>query len=334
MSDQQKPFCAKRADVARRAGVSETIVSYVMNNNRYVNEDKRKRVLRAAQELNYTPSNIARALKGKNSQHIIFIVDNTANEQFGRMVGEMHKVAYEKGAIVTLCANRNDEAFVRMVIARRFDGIIISSISFQEMYIRQFVETGNAVVLLQNRKYEDMEDVAQIGTGLYHGMRECVRFLRDKGRRHILYIDRISQRNHFSSLSDNRYRGYIHEMQDSNLDSRIITGCINEGEVHQAVLEHMKHFPVDAVIGRNDKMACIAMKAVLQSGRRVPDDVAVIGYDNSSVCTLTTPTLTSMQMQEENIARTAVETLYQLRSGRCVPEYHSFAARMIVREST
>ena len=80
MPEESKIRCATRADVAKRAGVSVTVVSYVLNNNRYVEKEKRARVLQAARELHYTPNNIARALKGKSSHHIIFIVDNIINQ--------------------------------------------------------------------------------------------------------------------------------------------------------------------------------------------------------------------------------------------------------------
>ncbi|MBC8576794.1 LacI family DNA-binding transcriptional regulator [Yanshouia hominis] len=336
MPEESKIRCATRADVAKRAGVSVTVVSYVLNNNRYVEKEKRARVLQAARELHYTPNNIARALKGKSSHHIIFIVDNTTNERFGRLVGEMDRFAYEKGSMVSLCANRNNPEFIRQVIARRFDGVIISSISFPDAYIREFVDAGIPVVLLQSREYPQLEGVAKIGTGLYHGAQECVRYFYNQGRRHILYIDRISKRNHFSDMSDNRYRGFIRGMEACGLESegRMITGCTTEEEVQRRLADYMQSHPVDAILGRNDRMACVAMKQVLHSGRRVPEDVGIIGYDDSSVCKLVTPSLTSMKMQEEKIAQAAVEMLYEMQTGSEVPETRKFSAQMVVRRST
>ena len=86
-----------RKDVAELAGVSETIVSYVINNNRYVSAEKRKRVLEAVETLHYRPNSIARALKGKGSSHILLIVDNVANEYFGSLIQEIDAIAYDKG---------------------------------------------------------------------------------------------------------------------------------------------------------------------------------------------------------------------------------------------
>ena len=95
-----------RKDVAELAGVSETIVSYVLNANRYVSADKKKRVLEAVEKLHYRPNSIARALKGKGNSHILFIADNVANNYFGRLLQELDSVAYDKGYLVSLMSAR------------------------------------------------------------------------------------------------------------------------------------------------------------------------------------------------------------------------------------
>ena len=121
-----------RADVAKAAGVSETIVSYVVNNNRYVAKEKRQRVEEAIRALNYRPNNMARALKGKKSNQILFIADHITNEYFSSIVSAMDQYAYEAGYLISLCANRNTPEFVSQVISRQYDGIIVSSASFPE----------------------------------------------------------------------------------------------------------------------------------------------------------------------------------------------------------
>jgi DNA-binding LacI/PurR family transcriptional regulator len=325
-----------RADVAKKAGVSVTIVSYVLNNNRYVDKDKRDRVLQAVKELNYTPNTIARALKGKGSKHIIFIVENTSNERFGVLVGEMDRFAYEKGYLVSLCENRNQPELIQSIISRRFDGVIISSISFRDEDIKEIVDAGIPVIVMLSRDYDAVEGVAKLDTGLYQGARDCVRCLYDKGRRDIIYIDRISSRNHFSDMSDYRYRGFVHQMQEFGLayEGHMITGCSNEEQVRTKLYDYLKEHPVDAIIGRNDKMACIAMNAAIKKGIRVPEDIAVIGFDNSSVCRLVTPTLTSVKMQEENIAEAAIDMLYRMHTDKSIPETIKFSTELVVRHST
>ena len=91
-----------RRDVAERAGVSVTIVSYVLNNNRYVAKDKRERVYRAIEELHYRPNAVARALKGKKSNHILFIADNISNEHFGKIVEAISSPFWRTGTTRSL----------------------------------------------------------------------------------------------------------------------------------------------------------------------------------------------------------------------------------------
>lgn len=325
-----------RADVAKRAGVSVTIVSYVLNNNRYVDKDKRDRVLKAVKELNYTPNTLARALKGKGSKHIIFIVENTSNERFGVLIGEMDKFAYEKGYVVSLCANRNQPELIQSIISRRFDGVIISSISFPDEYIKEIANAGIPVVVMLTREYDSLEGVAQLDTGLYQGARDCVKYFYNQGRRNIIYIDRISNRNHFSNMSDYRYRGFVHQLQEFGLDYRnhMITKCCTEEQVQIKLDEYIKNYPVDAILGRNDKMACIAMNAVLKKGIRVPEDIGIMGFDNSSICRLVKPTLTSVKMPEEKIAEAAIDMLHQMHTDPTIPDKVGFCTELVIRHST
>lgn len=328
--------CVTRADVAKKAGVSVTVVSYVLNNNRYVDKDKRDRVLKAVKELNYTPNTLARALKGKGSKHIIFIVENTSNERFGILVGEMDKFAYEKGYVVSLCANRNQPELIQSIISRRFDGVIISSISFPDEYIKELVNAGIPVVVMLSRDYDAVDGVAKIDTGLYLGARDCVKYFYNQGRRNVIYIDRISSRDHFSTMADYRYRGFVHQMQEYELpyENHMISGCSTEDQVREKLNEYINHHPVDAIIGRNDKMACIAMNAVLKRGIKVPQEIGVMGFDDSSVCRLVTPNLTSIRLSEERIAERAIEMLYKMHTELSVPEKVQFSTDIVERRST
>jgi len=334
-NNKEFPFVT-RADVAKKAGVSVTIVSYVLNNNRYVDKDKRDSVLKAVKELNYTPNTIARALKGKGSKHIIFIVENTSNERFGILVGEMDKFAYEKGYVVSLCANRSQPELIQSIISRRFDGVIISSISFPDEYIKEIVNAGIPVVVMLSRDYDTVEGVGKIDTGLYQGAKDCVKYLYDQGRRNIIYIDRISNRNHFSTMADYRYRGFVHQMMECELpyENHIITGCSTEDQVRDKLHEYIKNHTVDAIIGRNDKLACIAMNAVLKKGIKVPQDIGIIGFDDASVCQLVTPTLSSIRMPEEKIAEKAIDMLYKMHTEQSVPEKIQFPTELVIRQST
>ena len=151
-----------RKDVAKLAGVSETVVSYVINNNRYVAQDKRVRVQEAIKKLNYRPNSIARTLKGKSSNHIVFIADQIVTEHFSLLISELDECAYDKGYMVSLCSNRNTEEVGRESIGRCCHWIIISSISFTKRFIQMFIDANIPVVLLENRDYSEIHGAGRI----------------------------------------------------------------------------------------------------------------------------------------------------------------------------
>lgn len=326
-----------RADVARRAGVSETIVSYVINNNRYVAKEKRLRVEQAVTELNYRPNNVARALKGKHSNQLLFIADQITNEFFSRIVSDMDLYAYEAGYLISLCANRNTREFVSQVISRQYDGIIISSASFPIEYIREFSNVGIPVLVFRRQKLlEYPPRVAVIDTGLYTGARACVRHLAQTGRQQIIYVDKISRRGSSSPRDDSRLSGFMDEMEEWGYPvspEHIITGCRSEEELEAAVLEKLSDTPqIDGIFGRNDMVACIAMQASAKAGRQAGIDIGIIGFDNSSVSRYCSPSLTTMEMQREEISKNVIRIIVDMVNGMA-PQFMEFDTKLIKRDT-
>lgn len=327
-----------RKDVAREAGVSETIVSYVINNNRYVAEEKRVRVEEAIARLHYHPNNVARALKGKRSNQLLFIADQITNEYFSRIVSAMDQYAYEAGFLISLCANRNTDEFVSQVISRQYDGIIISSISFPMRYVFRLSKAGIPVLLFEHEKHGALpKNVATMSSGLYSGARKGTKHLIEIGKRHILYLDRISRQGNNSGPKDLRLNGYLDEMHAHGLlagDATIIRGCRTEAELGQTVMAYLTEHPeTDGVIARNDMLACIAMQSAIAMGRCVPQDIGVVGFDNSSISRFCSPRLTTLEMQRDSISRRAVEMIVEMMNGG-TPGKAVFDTELIVREST
>ncbi len=336
MSDAGKRVT--RADVAKLAGVSETIVSYVINNNRYVDKDKRLRVEEAVRMLNYRPNNMARALKGKRSNQILFIADHITNEYFSSIVSEMDRYAYDSGYLISLCANRNTPEFISQVISRQYDGIVVSSASFPDKYVEQLAGAGIPVVVFRRRRHQrKIERVALLGTGLYTGARNAVRHLIDRGCRNVIYVDRISVKGHISPPDDLRFSGFVDEMESNDFQvgpESIVCGCRSQEELAEEVRRRLRTgSKVDGIFGRNDMIACIAMTAATQIGFRVPEDVCVIGFDDSSISRFCSPKLSTVSMKKEEIACATVELLNQMIGGK-QPKDIDFDTTLIERDST
>lgn len=327
-----------RADVAKLAGVSETIVSYVINNNRYVAKDKRQRVEEAVRVLNYRPNNVARALKGKQSNQILFIADHITNEYFASIVSEMDQYAYRAGYLISLCANRNSPEFVAQVISRQYDGIIVSSASFPSEYVQQFSQAGIPVVVFRRfRHQKSSAGVALLGTGLYTGARTAVRHLIHTGCRHIVYADRISAKGHVSPPDDLRFSGFVDEMEANGFPAgpeNMICGCHSQEELAEEVKKRLESgTQIDGIFGRNDVIACVAMTAAVQMGLSVPGDIRVVGFDDSSISRFCSPKLTTIRVNQRAIAETAIDMLTEMIGGT-QPDNVDFDSTLIERDST
>ena len=327
-----------RKDVAEYAGVSETIVSYVLNDNRYVSEEKRRRVLEAVRVLKYHPNNIARALRGKPSGHILFIADHIANEHFGLLVSKMAESAYEKGYLISLMDIHHSDDFVSRIISRQPDGVVISSTVFPAEKIRELADFNIPVVLLGSRDYEDMDPrVSVIYTGLDEGARKAVRLLAEKGRKHIVQLDRISTRGHFGNMQDLRYRGFCEQIKQSGMEFNahsVITGCNSEDALMQAIVDRIRSgIPMDGIVARNDAYAAIAVTAIHSCGLSVPEDISVIGFDNTRISQITSPKLTTIEIDRRSIADAIFSTLEAMIHGGEAVRMR-FDTILVEREST
>lgn len=325
-----------RKDVAQYAGVSETIVSYVINDNRYVAKEKKERVLNAIEKLHYRPNSVAQMLKGKKSNHLLFIADNISHEHFGKVVEEMGIYAYDKGYFISLVAHRNDNNFVSQVLSRPVDGIIINSGTFEEKYVKKLVDSGIPVVSVMSREYENITNISKVYTGMKQGIRANVNLLVDKGRKHIVYIDRVSINGHFSTPDDFRFSGFLKEMKIRGLEVRpenVISGYKTEDELYNGLKEKIRNgLHIDGVIGRNDNLACVAMSAIMSCGLQVPEDVSVIGLDNSRLSNYTTPKLTSVEIDRKGIAKAIIQAVEELIDGG-EPTTQYLDSKLVVRDT-
>ena len=327
-----------RKDVARLANVSETIVSYVLNKNRYVSKEKKERVLAAVEQLHYRPNSLARALKGKGSSYVLFIADNIENEYFGRLVKEMDSFAYDKGYVISLLGVRNNPDFVSRIMARQADAVIISSSTLEEKYIQSMLDGGLRVVLLMTRDYSGVDaSAARIYTGIESGIMTGVRYLHEHGCRELVYVDRVSTRGHYSDRQDLRYRGFCHQMEVMGLpltEDSFLSGCANHDELYEAVRRRVRdHTPGDGFVCRNDRLASTVLAALRDCSIRVPDEASVIGFDNASVSSIIRPSLSTLEIDRRGVAEAAIDLIESMNKDE-QPQERLFTTRLILRETT
>lgn len=297
-----------RKDIAREAGVSETIVSYVINDNRYVDAEKKKRVLAAVEKLGYRPSPIARALKGKTSNHVLFIADDMMSEYFGIIIGEMEKRLSGKGYMISLSTDKGDPSFVKKVLDWNFDGVIVGSRTMDQRSIQTLISSSIPTVLLAINEYPVFEGrYGVIYTGLKGGAIDAVSAMKKIGRKKIVYIDSLSEK--YVLPTDYRYQGYCQVVQEPLVISGVPTQEALEIKVRD--LYRKEHF--DGILARTDSVALYAIRALKDLGVKVPDDVSVVGFNNSKMCEYTSPTLSSVRIRQDLIAESALNLMLELR---------------------
>lgn len=327
-----------RADVARRAGVSETIVSYVINKNRYVAADKRKRVEEAIAELNYRPNVIARALRKKSSHQILLLGDMVMDEYYGEILSELDKAAYDKGYLVSLCKCRNDNSYWERVLTGQFDGVIINSTGFKEESIRLIAGAGIATVLFMTKKYKEIPTgVATIDSGLFDGVLQALELLWQKGAREIVYLAEPARGRDL--YEDIRFLAFEEFCKKKGISRQKTLANTFFGYESKEWEEHFKVFAeqkkeMDAVFGRNDKLAARAIKVLQGLDKKIPQDMMVIGVDNASISKLMNPTITTIDLQKEEMSKAAISLIEAMAGGERSEIHRQFQTKIIEREST
>lgn len=298
-----------RKDVAEKAQVTETIVSYVINDNRYVDKEKKERVLAAVKELGYRPSPMARALKGKGSNHYLFIADDMMSEHFAIIINEMENLVKNKGICISLCSDRSDTSLLNW----QFDGIIIASAVMSEERINQYIATGIPIVVLGMKKYTTLKgEFGLINSGLEEGTYQAVKLLINKGRKNILYIPSLSTKDYVLDEKDYRYLGYKKAIEENNLELSLLHPGSSDKELQEALIKEWEAKPFDAIFARTDSIAAMAMKALTLNDIKIPQEVSIIGVNNTSISRYLNPSLSTINIKRDEIASWILKLLIQL----------------------
>ena len=307
-------------DVARRAGVSISTVSNVINGTKYVSGELRLRINRAIEELSYEVDPVARSLKSKKTMNIGVVITNISRIFFPHVIKGIQEEADKRGYSLTFC-NTDDSAekerrFVQMLESSWVDGIILNSVVAveEEEYFHKLANLGDKkkripVVSLERRL--DRYGMDSVVVDNLQGGRLAARHLIDCGCRSIAYVMGPAG----SCMSRDRQTGTEQELLEAGM--RLKEKMVKQGDFsplsgYQAVKELLASGEVpDGIFAANDQMAIGAVKAVRELGLRIPEEVKVIGFDNTFVASITEPSLTTVNVPKYKLGTAAVEMLFK-----------------------
>ena len=298
-------------DVAKRAGVAISTVSRVINNSGYVASETREKVLRAVEEMKFVPSHMARSLVSRETKSLGLIMPDITNPFFPAIARGVEDAAAALGYTVVLCNTDDDlareEAYVKTLREKFIDGIIFVTVTPGNQEIKDLLDNGMPVVAL-DRSQEVLTAPAVLVDNVEGGYM-ATRYLIERGHRLIAHISGPE----YMSTSVDRRTGYQKALKEAGLE--VLPALLRRGDFRleggyremKAILE--SGVRPTALFAANDLMAIGAMRALEESGLRVPDDVSVIGYDDISLASLVKPTLTTIRQPAYQMGQEAVRLL-------------------------
>ncbi|WP_406040370.1 LacI family transcriptional regulator [Micromonospora sp. NBC_00898] len=323
--------------VARRAGVSRATVSRVVNGSTTVAESIREAVRRAVEELGYVPNLAARSLVTQRTDSVALVMPEEATRVFSddqvfpgiiRGVSQELEAADKQLVLMLAGSPAGHQRVERYTTGRHVDGVLFASLHGEDPLPGVLSRLGIPVVCA-GRPLDGAEvpyvDVDNVG-----GVTRAVRHLIGNGRRRIATI--AGPQDMVAGIE--RLAGYREAMAAAGLPAREAFGDFTRESGARAMRDLLAADPdLDAVFAASDLMAHAALRTLREAGRRVPADVAVIGFDDIETAAYTDPPLTTVRWDIVELGRGMTRQLLRMAAGEDVEQELILPTNLIVRDS-
>lgn len=328
----------KMEDVARLAGVSIATVSRVINQPERVKPETREKVEKVLKQTNFIANAVARGLVTNSIKTIGVLVVDMRDLFFATATYTIERYFTELGYNVVLCNTGGQlgekKKYIQILLEKKVDGLILVGSVFRERTDNKHILAASKVVpVVMLNSFLEGDNIYSVLCDDLQGIKEAVLYLAKQGYdRNIFYFNDVKS---FSGLA--KMEGFKKGMVTLGWDntSRIIEidRSLEGGrEGVRRLLKEKKE--ISAIITGEDITAIGAMKELIKAGYRVPEDVGIIGYNNSILAETATPTLTSVNNLPEALAKGAVQILYDVLHGKQVARKTVLSPVLVEREST
>jgi DNA-binding LacI/PurR family transcriptional regulator len=325
-------------DVARYAGVSRGTVSRVLNGGQHVHPATMEKVLHAVDELGYSVNQAARNLAAGRTGSVAFVISERhthlfGDPNFGLFVRVFSRELRRDGRhlLVTTAADYKEEHFLAdYLVAGHVDGAIFGLPRAGEKLFERLLRVGLPVVTL-GRPLGYEEQLSWVAVDDKAGASKAVERLLSRGRRQIATITGPLN----TSSGRERLEGYLAALGIDRASAHMAEGDWTLESGHRAARKLLKDYPdLDGLFVASDLMAMGAVTALREAGRGVPDEIAVVGFDDSVAARMVDPPLTTIHQPFERLALEAVRILYELMANRASGPYHVILpTRLVQRRS-
>lgn len=326
-------------DIARMLNISKSTVSRALSGRSDIHPETKTRIIQLAEQLNYEPNTLAINLKQQKTNTIGVIIPETINRFFARSVGGIQKIADMVGMNVMICQSNEsymaEKNNLHSLVSSRVDGLLISISRETDRYdhFKPVFEKGIPMVFF-DRICEDI-NASQVFTDNFEIAFEGTEHLISQGCRRIAFM--VGPQHLHTSR--NRLRGYLEALKRNNipvLESLIIHTHYSSNKIDEYTryLINLPQRP-DAVFAINDYTAIEMMHIMKKSGIRIPEDIAVLGFNNENMGRFVDPPLSSIDHPAHDMGAAAAEILINhIRHPDLKPENRLIKSKLIIREST
>lgn len=332
-------------DIAKNLGVSKTLVSLVINDKadqHGISPETQKKVRDKILELNYKPDVLARGFRTGKTNTIGVIVSDISNRFYARIARSIEDLAWGNGYTVVICSTDEDvkkeKEQIRQLRDRKLDGLIISTSQDNPEYFNRLVEAGLPHVLI-DRTFQNMQS-PNVSVDNFAGARMAARHLLHQGLRKIAII--AITPDHISTISD-RIKGFQSAFAEEGVN--IPDGWIIRtpfGEMDKTIKEKLLHFYQDgnmpeAIFTLNNNLTAACMQNLRKLSVEIPQQVAIIGFDDVSFFSFTRPSISVIAQPIERISEVAFDLLMRQIEGNNITEkekHVKLPVEIIIRESS
>ena len=284
-------------DIAEKANVSKTTVSMVLNNKKIsVSDATRQKINDAVKELNYIPNTVARSLSTRKTETIGIVLPDIENPFFSEMARAIEDTAGKLNYNIMFCNSDNnqdkEEKYVRLLISKLVDGVIFVSGGKSEQNL-QMLENNNIPFVIVDRYIESSKEYNGVFCDNEEGIRLGVEYLYKNNKKKIAFVTG-SQKLKVAKL---RLRAFEEVTKDLNIYNEHLIFqsefTINGGMKATEEIINSSN-TVDAIFYSSDVMALGGFKLLTRKGYKIPEDIAIMGYDNINISDLVEPELTTV----------------------------------------
>jgi LacI family transcriptional regulator len=314
-------------DVAKHAGVSVTTASYALNDTGNIGDATRKRVLEAAEELNYHPNAFARNLKNRKTHTIGVFISRFGGSFYEEILEGIHSVILETDYELLVCPESRSAR--RILLHRQVDGAIVFDSKISNESILKLASRHFPIVVLDRSLKND--SILSLLLDNSQGVREAFSHLYEQGLRKIAFVAGALD----SVDNAERMETFLSEAERHNLQVAVYQGNFTEisgYETAKTIIES-KDLP-EAVFCANDQMALGFLQAIKENGLQAPNDIALVGFDDIPLVRYTQPSISTIGTSRFEWGATAVRQLIDLLENGTAFQSYRIATRFIPRQSS